>query len=100
MSETRGSNAKEDLGITYVWDLGLGLLDVGPCLLYLDTNTFHSRDSRGFIVKAKNGCLHCPMEALVAEALNCREALKWLKVNKYNTIGVESNWTFDVLYYE
>ena len=51
-------------------------------------------------MKAKNACLHGPMEALVAEALNCREVVKWLKVNKYNTIRVELDLSFDGLYYE
>ena len=35
--------------------------------------------------------LHGPMEALVAEALGCREAMKWLQDNGLHDVTVESN---------
>ena len=39
---------------------------------------FVVRDFQGRMIVAKNGMMHGPMEALVAEALGCREAMKWL----------------------
>ena len=43
------------------------------------------------MIVAKNGMLHGPMEALVAKALGCKEAMKWLQNNGMCDVTVESD---------
>ena len=51
---------------------------------------FVIHDHSGRFLAAKAGSRNGPMDAMVAEALSCREALQWPKGNSYKKVLIET----------
>ena len=47
------------------------------------------RNEDGFPVAAKNGWLHGPLDPSMAEAMSCRESLKWLKASGFKNVVLD-----------